>query len=284
MAQIVLNFRMAPSVNHFYDVSTGVGSNRKNEYLDTLLVQFFLNIIPTHGGRLIQPSLAQDGICGSGTQDAIKLFQISWNARISINKPRLAEDGIVSPARGNTFANGVKTWTILALNSLVGNSRDVGLDMYCQLRTHPDCPQDLVAFFASAPMRQLPRRRSSPQVNQRLGERGRDLATAQVPRQTSHPINSPSSLRPFNPRDPGVLWAENVLRMGRAFFTAYEYSELLEGMEGTGNWSVRERTEVLLQMIELLTGDGFPPGISASELTEYLRQGATLGRTGRMHY
>lgn len=284
MAQIVLNFRLSPTVNHFYNTSAGVGWNRKNEYLDALLVQFFLNIIPTHGGRLIQPSLVLDGICGSKTRDAINKFQTSWNARISLTKPRLDQDAVVAPARGRIFINSHKTWTILALNSLVGNSRDVGLDMYCQLQTHPDCPQDLVGFFASAPLRRPPARRPSPQVNQRLRERGRNSAPGQIPRQISRPINSPTSSRPYNPRDQGVLWAENTLRMGRAFFTTYEYSELLEGMEGTGNWSVRERTENLLQMIELLTGDGFPLRTTAHELTEYLRQGAALGRTGRVHY
>jgi hypothetical protein len=238
-----------------------------------LLVQFFLNQIKTRGGNLIEPSLNQDGVFGSKTQAAIQKFQETWNKTINSSKPRVAQDAIVSPARGWTYPNG-KTWTILALNALVANEPNFGLDMYCRLHTHPDCPPDLRTFFESAPRRIVvpPRaaRGGSTPSRQQQG-------SSHPPARRRH-VTRP---RPYNPRDPGVRWAERVLRPGRQLFTRYEYSDIMETMEGTGGLSVQERTVMLLQILELITGDGYPRHTTASELTEFLRQEAMLGRTPR---
>jgi hypothetical protein len=158
MPIVVTNFFMGPTVRHYYNVGFGVGHNRRNNPLDVLLVQFFLNLLKgTVGGQWLGTPLAIDGLCRDLTEDAIRRFQSSWNRIHGHHKPRLDEDAIVSPARGAWRPVPNKTWTIVALNALVGNETSgVGPDMYCRLDTHPRCPPPLRAFFVAAPKRLVP--------------------------------------------------------------------------------------------------------------------------------
>jgi hypothetical protein len=145
---------MSPSVAHYYNVGFGVGQNRRNDPLDVMLVQFLLNLLKGTSGQFLGSPLATDGLCRAHTRSAILKFQSSWNRVHGSHRPQLDEDGVVSPGRGALRPVPTKTWTILALNSLVGNDvSGVGIDTYCQLESHPQCPPPLRAFFASAPRR-----------------------------------------------------------------------------------------------------------------------------------
>jgi hypothetical protein len=82
----------------------------------------------------------------------------------------------------------------------------------------------------------------------------------------------------FDPRDPGARWAERELRPFAKLFTTRQQREIIEALAGTGDQSERERYEIFFQMIEVLTGDRFPPGSSTRDRLEMLRQEAELGR------
>jgi hypothetical protein len=176
------------------------------------------------------------------------------------------------------------TWTILALNALVGHESGVGIDMYCRLHTHPDCPPRLHAFFAGAPGRVTPQ----PVPNPPAPAAG--SAAAAGPRYTLQELVARSRLRarpsqgaprPYNRTDPGVQWASRIMNPGRAMFSAYQWSEIMEVMEGTGDWATQERWEILQQTIDLTLGEPFLcgfPQLTIEEGQELMRQEAALGR------
>ncbi|MCA9012836.1 MAG: hypothetical protein KDB01_23960, partial [Planctomycetaceae bacterium] len=290
MPEIIHNFRISTEVHHYYNVSNGVGLGRENDELDVLLVQFFLNNLKLRsGGLLIDPRLTMDGQFGAKTQAAILKFQQVWNSQISVRVPRVAVDSIVSSGRGVSYADGSRTWTILALNALVGNPPNFGPKLYCQLHTHPECPPQLRSFFAQAPQIQVhfPRAtnpaRPTPQPtpSARATVHGRVHPSLSNRQPLTNQVREISASRRYNRNDPGVQWAAWVLQPGRGQLTAYEYSEIMESMEGTGGYSLHDRTELLLQIIELTTGDGYPRGTTLTDLMEFLRQAAMLGTPAR---
>lgn len=299
MPEIVRNFHMAPSVRHYYNVSFGVGAHRRNDQLDVLLVQFLLNQIEAQqGGRFINPPLVTDGLFGPKTRAAIGAFQASWNRGPGTHKPRLDEDRVVSPGRGRTRP-GNRTWTILALNALAGNQIGGGIDMYCRLHTHPECPPRLQSFFASAPGRvppsAVPRlaRAGSGPVGSTLADRlGTPPASSLADRLAAPPVGERSRARlrtttprPYDRTDPGVQWATRIMRPGRDMFTDYEWSEIMEMMQGTGDWSTTERWTLLKQIVDFTLGEPFLsglPDLSVRDAQELMRQNAALGGFPRL--
>lgn len=298
MPHIVTNFRMSPSVRHYYNVSYGVGRNRRNEPLDVLLVQFMLNLLGGRGGsRFLNTPLVMDGLFGPLTETIIGEFQASWNRGPGRNRPSLDEDRVVSPARGGTRPVATRTWTILAINVLVGHESGVGIDMYCRLHTHPDCPPRLHAFFAGAPGRvtlqavPAPRAAPAPPIPTAPSTapaaapagaaRPRLTLQEMVERSRAQPRRTPRAPRPYTANDPGVQWASRILDPGRGLFTSYEWSEIMEAMQGTGSWSIQERWEILKQTVDLTLGEPFLSDfddLTIEEGQQLLRQEAELGR------
>jgi hypothetical protein len=282
---IVTNFRMSPSVRHYYNVTYGVGRNRRNEPLDVLLVQFLLNLLGSQSGsRFVNTPLVMDGLFGPLTETVIGAFQASWNRGPGRRRPQLDEDSVVSPAQGATRPVATRTWTILALNALAGHESGVGIDMYCRLHTHPDCPPRLHSFFASAPGRVMLRAVPSlpaPATGGAAAASPHRTLQELVERSRVRSRPSQGAPRRYNMTDPGVQWAGRVMNPGRAMFNAYEWSEIMEVMQGTGDWETHERWEILQQTIDLTLGETFLcgfPQLTIEEGQELLRQQAALGR------
>jgi hypothetical protein len=94
------------------------------------------------------------------------------------------------------------------------------------------------------------------------------------------PRQTPPQPVAVHPADPGVLWARRVLPQFVPLLNGEQHKNVLRAMVGTGGLPRRDRWEILLQTIELETGDRFPPGWSMETRRQMLRQEAELRRRG----
>lgn len=134
-----------PDPPFFYNVHNSVGLGSPNRRDDVLLVQYLLHTIYDRPGRPNSPTggpLRVDGICGPTTDNYIRFFQQSLNAR-GIQAPI---DGRVDRARGNLVGPRTSSQYIITLINFA--FRNIRPDDYRNLPEAWDVPGELaMALF-----------------------------------------------------------------------------------------------------------------------------------------
>ncbi len=291
MPHVVTPFRMSRTINFYFNVTRAVGAGRPNDTEDVLLVQFLLNlVVAPDGSRYIQPPLDLTGSFDARTGEAIRAFQGAWNRGPGRRRHPVAQDGVVSPGQGLRIGDGDRTWTILALNVIAATS--VTPARFTDLSGHPDCPAALRALFAQSPRESPPPPTPAALVSPRLahalgnpaGGGGGAAAALGNPSEGAAGLTAPlpAGHRRYNPSDPAVLWAARTLAPGRSLFSDAEWSEIMETVEGTGDWTEAERWTLVVQIVELIFGEPYLNGMSIPDAQRIMAQDVELGGYPRL--
>lgn len=129
-------------VHLVFNVDGKVGQNCENHVEDVILVQYLLHksvekrMAADWERKARVLKVPMDGFCDEATVDGIKAVQENMRER----NPGTVVDGIVSPARGVAYGEGV--WIIVSLNSTV---REDFPETWPRLQDFADCPSLLKA-------------------------------------------------------------------------------------------------------------------------------------------